>query len=365
MGITIDSEFEYSIIKANNEKYIMAKELVKKVMELAGIEKYEIEKTFKGKELDRTSRVIIGSEDTVAVELDTGTGAVHTAPGYGKEDYLAGLKNGLDIVVTVDAKGHQTEEAGPFAGMFYAKSDKVILQWLEEHNLLLHKQELMHSYPHCWRCKKPVIYRATNQWFASVDGFRKETLETLRGPLEDKEVTISRLWASLTYPCNFMLIASMNPCPCGYYGSSIKNCICSPTSIKRYLSKLSGPLLDRIDINVNIQPLEYQNFKENEKIETSKQIKERVEKAIKMQRERYANMDILYNSELTPKLIERYCKLDNVGNKIMEKAFINYGLTARTYTRILKVARTIADLEGNMKITAKNIAEAIQYRFVN
>ena len=171
--------------------------------------------------------------------------------------------------------------------------------------------------------------------------FRKETLETLRGPLEDKEVTISRLWASLTYPCNFMLIASMNPCPCGYYGSSIKNCICSPTSIKRYLSKLSGPLLDRIDINVNIQPLEYQNFKENEKIETSKQIKERVEKAIKMQRERYANMDILYNSELTPKLIERYCKLDNVGNKIMEKAFINYGLTARTYTRILKVARTI------------------------
>ena len=195
--------------------------------------------------------------------------------------------------------------------------------------------------------------------------FRKETLETLRGPLEDKEVTISRLWASLTYPCNFMLIASMNPCPCGYYGSSIKNCICSPTSIKRYLSKLSGPLLDRIDINVNIQPLEYQNFKENEKIETSKQIKERVEKAIKMQRERYANMDILYNSELTPKLIERYCKLDNVGNKIMEKAFINYGLSARTYTRILKVARTIADLEGNMKITAKNIAEAIQYRFVN
>ena len=194
---------------------------------------------------------------------------------------------------------------------------------------------------------------------------RKETLETLRGPLEDKEVTISRLWASLTYPCNFMLIASMNPCPCGYYGSSIKNCICSPTSIKRYLSKLRGPLLDRIDINVNIQPLEYQNFKENEKIETSKQIKERVEKAIKMQRERYANMDIFYNSELMPKLIERYCKLDNVGNKIMEKAFINYGLTARTYTRILKVARTIADLEGNMKITAKNIAEAIQYRFVN
>ena len=191
MGITIDPEFEYSIVNANNEKYIIAKELVSKVMELAGIEEYKIEQTLKGKELegvlckhpflDRTSRVVMGSDDTVKVELDTGTGAVHTAPGYGKEDYLCGLKNGLDIVVTVDAKGHQTEEAGPFAGMFYAKSDKEILNWLEEHNLLLHKQELMHSYPHCWRCKKPVIYRATNQWFASVDGFRKETLEAIKG----------------------------------------------------------------------------------------------------------------------------------------------------------------------------------------
>ena len=191
MGITIDPEFEYSIVNANDEKYIMAKELVSKVMELAGIEEYKTEQTFKGKELegilckhpflDRTSRVVMGSDDTVKVELDTGTGAVHTAPGYGKEDYLCGLKNGLDIVVTVDAKGHQTEEAGPFAGMFYAKSDKEILNWLEEHNLLLHKQELMHSYPHCWRFKKPVIYRATNQWFASVDGFRKETLEAIKG----------------------------------------------------------------------------------------------------------------------------------------------------------------------------------------
>lgn len=190
MGITIDPEFEYSIVNCENENYIMAKELVSKVMEMAGKENYKIVKTFKGKELDgilckhpfldRTSRVVMGSEDTVEVDLETGTGAVHTAPGYGKEDYLCGLKNGLDIVVTVDEKGHQTEGAGPFKGMFYAKSDKEIIKWLEEHNLLLHKQELMHSYPHCWRCKKPVIYRATNQWFASVDGFRKETLEAIK-----------------------------------------------------------------------------------------------------------------------------------------------------------------------------------------
>ena len=190
MGITIDPEFEYVVVDCGKENYIMAKELVSKVMELAEIENYKIVKTFKGIDLDgvlckhpfldRTSRVVMGSDDTVAVELDTGTGAVHTAPGYGKEDYLCGLKNGLEIVVTVDEKGHQTEGAGPFAGMFYAKSDKEIIKWLEEHNLLLHKQDLFHSYPHCWRCKKPVIYRATNQWFASVDGFRKETIEAIK-----------------------------------------------------------------------------------------------------------------------------------------------------------------------------------------
>ena len=183
--------------------------------------------------------------------------------------------------------------------------------------------------------------------------------------MEDKEITISRLWASLTYPCNFMLVASMNPCPCGYYGSNIKKCTCSQTAIKNYLSKLSGPLLDRIDINVNLKPLKYQNFEVKIKPETSKEIKERVEKAIKIQRERYKNINILYNSELTPVFIEKYCELDNPGRKIIEKAFENYGLTARTYTRILKVARTIADLEENEKITAQNIAEAIQYRFVN
>jgi len=195
--------------------------------------------------------------------------------------------------------------------------------------------------------------------------FRKETLETLRGPLEDKEITISRLWASLTYPCNFMLIASMNPCPCGYYGSGIRECTCTPTAIRNYLSKLSGPLLDRIDINVNVKPIEYESLESKQKAEKSKDIKARVEKAIKIQRDRYKGLNILYNSELTPKLIEEFCKLDNTGKMIMEKAFTNYGLTARTYTRILKVARTIADLEENENITAQNVAEAIQYRFVN
>lgn len=189
-GITISPEFKYSLVDVQGEKLIMASELVDKVMEVAKIDDYSVIKEYEGNELEgvickhpfieRESRVVLGSDDTILVELDTGTGAVHTAPGYGKEDYLCGLKNKLDMVVTVDSKGHQTEEAGPFAGMYYAKSNKEIIKWLDEHNFLLAKQEITHSYPHCWRCKHPVIYRATSQWFASIDGFRKEALEAIK-----------------------------------------------------------------------------------------------------------------------------------------------------------------------------------------
>ena len=191
MGITIGADFKYSIVKVGNEKLIIASELVEKVMEIAGIEEFEKEKEFEGKALegiickhpflDRDSKVVLGSDDTIVVELGTGTGAVHTAPGYGKEDYLCGLKNGLEVVVTVDSKGVQRGDgAGPFKDMYYAKSDKEIIKWLEENNLLLAAQVVNHSYPHCWRCKKPIIFRATSQWFASVDGFRKETLEAIK-----------------------------------------------------------------------------------------------------------------------------------------------------------------------------------------
>lgn len=191
MGITIGPDFKYSVVDIGKEKVIIATELVKTVMEKAGIEEFKTVAEFEGTELegvlckhpflDRTSRVVLGSDDTILVELGTGTGAVHTAPGYGKEDYYCGIKNGLDIVVTVNSKGHQTEEAGPFSGMYYAKSDKEIIKWLDENGYLLASEVVNHSYPHCWRCKHPVIYRATNQWFASVDGFRKETLEAIKG----------------------------------------------------------------------------------------------------------------------------------------------------------------------------------------
>ena len=191
--------------------------------------------------------------------------------------------------------------------------------------------------------------------------FNKNTLEVLRGPLEDREVTISRVNASLTYPCNFMFVASMNPCPCGFYGSKEKECTCTPEAISRYMSKISGPLLDRIDIQVEVTPVKYQKLESSDRVETSEEIKERVDRARKIQLERYKEHGIFSNSELTPHLSNIYCKLDLKSKEIVQNAFERLGLSARGYGRILKVARTIADLDVK-DIEAKHIAEAIQYR---
>ena len=192
--------------------------------------------------------------------------------------------------------------------------------------------------------------------------FNKNTLEVLRGPLEDREVTISRVNASLTYPCNFMFVASMNPCPCGFYGSKEKECTCTPEAISRYMSKISGPLLDRIDIQVEVTPVKYQKLESSDRVETSEEIKERVDRARKIQLERYKEHGIFSNSELTPHLSNIYCKLDLKSKEIVQNAFERLGLSARGYGRILKVARTIADLDVKENIEAKHIAEAIQYR---
>lgn len=192
--------------------------------------------------------------------------------------------------------------------------------------------------------------------------FNKNTLEVMRGPLEDGIVTISRVNATLTYPCDFMFVASMNPCPCGYYGSKDKECTCTSQMISKYMGKISGPLLDRIDIQIEVTPVKYKKLDSTENIETSKEIKQRVNKARKIQRDRYKEEKIYSNSQLTPKLIEKYCKLDEGGRKILQAAFEKLGLSARAYGRILKVARTIADLEESEKIEQRHIAEAIQYR---
>ena len=192
--------------------------------------------------------------------------------------------------------------------------------------------------------------------------FNKNVLEVMRGPLEDKNISISRVNASLTYPCNFMFIASMNPCPCGYYGSKEKECNCTPQMISKYMNKISGPLLDRIDIQIEVTPVKYQKLNSEDTIETSKEIKERVNKARKIQIERYKEEKIYSNSDLTPKLIEKYCRLDKESNYILQAAFERLGLSARAYGRILKVARTIADLQEKENIDKTHIAEAIQYR---
>ena len=199
-------------------------------------------------------------------------------------------------------------------------------------------------------------------YFDELPEFNKNTLETLRGPLEDKEITISRVNASINYPCNFMFIASMNPCPCGYYGSSEKPCSCTPEQIKKYISKISGPLLDRIDLHIEVAPVKYDNLNNSIPALSSEEIKERVNKARKIQSNRYKNLGIYSNSELTPKLIEKYCVLDNESKKILNAAFNSFGLSARAYSRILKVARTIADLDNSENIKMYHLTEAIQYR---
>ena len=192
--------------------------------------------------------------------------------------------------------------------------------------------------------------------------FNKNTLEVLRGPLEDGKVTIGRVNATLTYPCQFILVASMNPCPCGYFGSSEKECSCTSEQIARYIGKISGPLLDRIDLNVGVNSVKYTDLDSSEKSESSSAIKIRVNNARKIQIDRYKKYNIFSNSELTPKLIKKFCNLDNQAEKTLKTAFEKMGLSARAYSRLLKVSRTIADLDNSEIIKSTHIAEAIQYR---
>lgn len=192
--------------------------------------------------------------------------------------------------------------------------------------------------------------------------FKREALEVMRQPLEDGEVTISRVNATLTYPCNIMLVASMNPCKCGYFGDSSHRCSCTPVQVQKYRSRISGPLLDRIDIQVEVTGVDYNDLSSVEKGETSAEIKKRVDKARRVQVERYKKYGIYSNSQLTAGMIQEFCRLGEAENRILKAAFENLGLSARAHSRILKVARTIADLEGSENITAAHISEAIQYR---
>ena len=190
--------------------------------------------------------------------------------------------------------------------------------------------------------------------------FRKDVLEVLRQPLEDGEVTVSRVAGSVTYPANFMLVCAMNPCKCGWYGHS--RCKCTPNEVRAYHNRISGPLLDRIDIIVEAPALEYEELKSRTPSESSAEIKKRVNAARGAQQKRFAGTEIHKNADMDTKALNRFCALDADCEELMHRAFDSMGLTARSYDRILRVARTIADLDGSEGIGAAHIAEAIQYR---
>ena len=192
--------------------------------------------------------------------------------------------------------------------------------------------------------------------------FRKDVLESLRQPLEDGEITVSRVAGSVTYPSNFMLVCAMNPCKCGWYGHPSGRCRCSALDVRNYHSRISGPLLDRIDIIVEAPALEYEELKNRAPSESSAEIKKRVNAARTLQQNRFAGSGIAANADMDTKALNTWCALSDDCEELMRGAFDRMGLTARSYDRILRVARTIADLEGSESIEAMHIAEAIQYR---
>jgi magnesium chelatase family protein len=193
--------------------------------------------------------------------------------------------------------------------------------------------------------------------------FKRNVLEVLRQPLEDRVITISRAKFTVDYPASFMLVASMNPCPCGFHNHPEKECMCSPGMVQKYLNRISGPLLDRIDIHIEVVPVKYDKLSDGGKTENSEMVRQRVEKARAIQAKRFASVNGIYsNSQMTPAMQRKFCYLDEAGSKLLKTAMDMRGLSARAYDRILKVARTIADLDDSTDIRAEHISEAINYR---
>lgn len=192
--------------------------------------------------------------------------------------------------------------------------------------------------------------------------YPRNVLEILRQPLEDQQITVSRAQRTVSYPANFMLVASMNPCPCGNYGSNRGECTCTPAMIEKYHAKLSGPLMDRIDLQIEVDNVTYDELTSSEEAEDSASVKERVDVARKIQTERFRGTGVHCNSAMNSFMLNKYCALDSSGQSLLKSAFDKLDLSARAYTRILKVARTIADIAGEENILSEHIAEAVQYR---
>ncbi len=195
-----------------------------------------------------------------------------------------------------------------------------------------------------------------------IPEFPKNVIEVLRQPMEDGNISISRANGSFTFPAKFMMVASMNPCPCGYLGDPNHECSCNQGQISKYLGKISGPLLNRIDIQIEVSPVKYEDLKNDNKEETSYEIKNRIINAREIQKKRYDKLGILTNSELNGKHISKYCKINSESESLLKDAFEKLGLSVRAYNKVLKVARTIADLENSENIETVHVAEAIQYR---
>lgn len=195
--------------------------------------------------------------------------------------------------------------------------------------------------------------------------YSRQTLETLRQPLEDGVITVSRASGTFEYPANFMLVASMNPCPCGNYGSTSGTCTCSPSQIQNYLKRLSGPLLDRIDLKIDVERIAFDEITNKSLEESSEEIKKRVDAARQIQSQRFAGTSVHTNAKMTSKMINEYCKLDSESEALIKLAFEKYNISARGYTRLLKTARTIADLAGERDINSSHIAEALAYRNID
>ena len=192
--------------------------------------------------------------------------------------------------------------------------------------------------------------------------FGRQVLEVMRQPMEDKVVTISRARGSLSFPANFMLVAAMNPCPCGYFGDAERTCSCSPAAVTRYQKRISGPLLDRIDIHVEVPRVDFEKLTDDRLGEPSAQVRARVEVAREVQRERFLGTSMTCNADMGPAAVREFCRLDEAGRALARQAMRQLGLSARGYHRVLKLARTIADLAGSTSIQTPHLAEALQYR---